>query len=277
MLACGMIVQPTEITREIESLHTSTCPAYVDTDAGAGYIKGVNNPSGRQAVISELIAAELGTWFGLDIPAFAVVERCDIDIKMRDQHQIERGIIEAPVFFSLAVEGMPRDASSETFLSRLDRMSDVSRLVVFDTWIRNFDRHDPRYGDGEENSDNLLYSKSTKRNKYKLIPIDHSLCFFEDAFENVDNIQPEIEDENVYGLFPEFKNCITSEDVSGAIHDLSRLDPIFVNECVNNIPAEWGFGNAEKQQVTQFICQRAAYVVDTISERIVDDPCLPGL
>ena len=96
----------------------------------------------------ELVAAELAVWFGLSIPPFAVIEKCEIEIRMKDwAHRMK-----APLFFSKKVDGFPRDGSA-TIISKLRHPHDISKLVVFDTWIRNTDRYSP----GIANSDNLLF------------------------------------------------------------------------------------------------------------------------
>jgi HipA-like kinase len=277
MVLCGAVVQPSEILREIQTFQTSTCPALVDTDVGYGYIKGVSNPCGPKALICELIAAELGTWFGLEIPPFAIVSSCKIDIPMRNRDGIEIGYIEAPVFFSKAVDGEPRDASDATFLTKLERPPDVAKLVVFDTWIRNLDRHDPRYGEPVENADNLLYARTISGRKYRLIPIDHSLAFYEDDLVLDDDLGALIEDEFVYGCFPEFEGILTSQDVARATGKLADLDRSFVEECVNQIPAQWGLGGASRCRIVEFICERAVFVINTISQKLVADPRFPGI
>ena len=277
MATCGTAVQPSEILREIKTFQTSTCPALVDTDVGHGYIKGVSNPCGPKALICELIAAELGTWFGLGIPHFAIVNICEIDIPMKNADGIEIGVIEAPVFFSQAIDGEPRDASGATFLAKLDRPSDVAKLVVFDTWIRNFDRHDPRYGEPVENADNLLYARTATGRKYRLVPIDHTLSLYEDDFELDGDLQALIEDDHVYGCFREFEGMLTAPDVATATGKLAELDRAFVEGCVNQIPPEWALGNATKGKIVELICGRAAFVVDTISQKLVADPRFPGI
>ena len=276
MLACGQIIQPTVILSEIDTFQTSTCPALVNTDCGQGFIKGVNNPHGSQALICELLAAELGTWFGLKIPHFAIIDRCDIDIRMVRSDKVDVGKIEAPVFYSHGVDGTPRDGS-HTFLSRLENTNDVARLVVFDTWIRNIDRHDNRYGEPVSNSDNLLYVRGKRRNKYNLVPIDHTMCFFDEPFDDVGDLKNYTEDGCVYGYFPEFSDYINPEAVALATSDLTRLRSDFVLQCINNMPLAWKISIATKSKLHELICNRAKFVVSTIAQKIVDEPLLPGL
>lgn len=271
MLACGTVMQPLEIRSEVQGFQTSACPARVTTDCGDGYIKGVNNPCGPDALISELIAAELGTWFGLKIPNFAIVRNCEIDIKMTNRERAFLGFIEAPVFFSSAVEGEARDGGS-TYLKRLQNPADVAKLVVFDTWIRNIDRHDPRVMPASENSDNLLYISGSKQLKYDLAPIDHSMCLFEGAFQDVSDVESFINDEYVYGFFPEFKDYIDSKSLVLALNRLNTLDKNFVSTCLDSVPTEWGMSVEVRNNLELLVCNRAKFVVSTISGKIVDNP-----
>ena len=267
VLACGAECRPATITREIQSFPSSCRPAKVGTDVADGFIKGLGNPQGPSALISELLAAELGTWFGLKIPPFAIVYRCPIQIPML-HHQ---GHIETPVFFSKAIDGTPRDAS-DVFLRRLRSPSDVARLVVFDTWIRNNDR----YVDGAENSDNLLYAASPEKGRYELVPIDHSHCFTDQEIDVdlPDGLAYLTTDDRIYGRYPEFIPFITHDAVDEALADLAQLDPQFVHECVNAIPAEWGLPAALRRPLVDLICGRAAFVVDNLRNGLVD-PVLP--
>tara|TARA_R110002126_G_C10451016_1_gene499609 strand:+ start:333 stop:1151 length:819 start_codon:yes stop_codon:yes gene_type:complete len=268
MLACGTAYQPLEIRREIQLFPSSTRPARVDTDVGEGFIKGTTNPQGVHCLVSELIAAELGVWMGLAIPPFAVVQNCDIDIQMMDHG----GLIDAPMFFSRAIDGTPRDTGT-TFLKRLQKPEDVAKLVVFDTWIRNNDR----FVDGNPNSDNLLYSEVTKGRKYSLVPIDHSHCFVDIGFDTDLPDLSLIEDETVYGLYPEFESFMIPRYVAAATTHLSSLNRSFVEECVNSVPSEWNMSAGSRANTVEFICARAEYVVNTISKKIVDAPELPGI
>ncbi|MGO7300153.1 HipA family kinase [Rhizobium ruizarguesonis] len=268
MLACGNLVCPTEITREIQHFTSSTSPARVATDVGDGFIKSLGNPMGNAALISELVAAELAVWFGLAVPPFAVVHQCDIEIIMRKNG---RPMV-APLFFSSAVEGTPRDGT-EVFLRRLRDKDSVSRLVVFDTWIRNWDRY---YGE-DANSDNLLYSQASVH-KYDLVPIDHSNCFIGGDPTFPDGPAPDhwIEDAGVYGKFPEFDDFITADGITGTLDKLKTLDRNFVTEVVNSVPLAWELGPLARVGLIDFICARATFVVDTLAPKLIDEPPLPG-
>jgi hypothetical protein len=156
MLSCGRVCHPTEVLREIERFPSSARPARVETDVGQGFIKGASNPQGLAALISELIAAELGTWLGLAIPPFAVLRTCNIEIPMLNNGSF----ITPPCFFSFAVDGETFDGT-DGYLKRLSKPEDVAKIIIFDTWIRNADRYNSQ---DDKNYDNLLFVSTKKIN-----------------------------------------------------------------------------------------------------------------
>lgn len=214
-LACGTVCQPGEIRRVVRLFPSSTRPANVITDLGGGYLKGAESPAGSSALISELIAAEIGTRMGLSIPPFAVVTGIEIDIPMLDHH----GHILPPAFFSKHIEGVPSDGTDE-FIKRMEHHGDLARLIVFDTWIRNCDRCFPADGGHayNYNRDNLLFETLGDR-RYRLAPIDHSHCIVDIDFVAAElTDEAKICDENVYGFFPEFQPYIDADAVAGAVY-----------------------------------------------------------
>lgn len=269
-LSCGAVCRPVEVRREIESFGSSTSPIRVDTDAGEGFLKSMGNPMGSAILVSELVSAELASWIGLKVPPFAIVHDCQIDLTMEKNG----APMVPPMFFSRAVDGNTHDGG-DTFLSRLRQPGDIALLVVFDTWVRNWDR----FFDGQDNADNLLYVKADGRRKYDLVPIDHSSCFIGNDVDFPLGPAPEawVLDSNVYGKFPAFDPYINAKSVRRAVERLSQLERDFVIEVVNSVPAQWGFGPNAALSLIDLICGRAEYVVNTIAGRLVDEPEIPGL
>jgi hypothetical protein len=265
VLACGAVCQPTEIQREIEAFPSSTRTVRVATDAGDGFLKAVGNPMGTAVLVSELVGGELGTWFGLALPPFAVVHHCDLQIIMPNI-----GVMNPPMFFSAAVDGEPH--AGDTFSAKLAHPGHAARLAVFDTWIRNCDR----------SADNLLYVKRPGRSlRYEIVPIDHGECFH--GPEGTDfpvGAWPEdrVNDPKVYCQFlDDFGPQLTAAHVADAVGRLATLERAFVDEVVQSVPAAWGLGPVAAGSLADFICRRAEYVVNTISPMLVADPEIPGL
>lgn len=229
------------------------------TDAGAGFIKGLGNPAGDLALISELVAAELGTWLGLNIPPFAIILRCDLQIEMLNHG----GLITPPLFFSSAMDGAPRDGG-DGYLIRLADPGAVARLVLFDTWIRN----DDRCQSGESNSDNLLYTPTHDRSLFNITPIDHSHCFVEGTLQDDLPNEDLLTDPGIYGLFPEFIPFLDECAVDHALDRLSHLQRPFVLAAVNQTPAAWRLPRSEAQDLVDFICGRAIFLQEHFKQML---------
>lgn len=274
VLACGTVCQPGEVRRVARYFRSSTKPALVVTDAGNGYLKGAQSPAGATALISELVAAELGTLMDLDIPPFAVVRAIEIDIPMLDHH----GHILPPAFFSKHIEGVPSDGTDE-FVRRLDDPNDLARLIVFDTWIRNADRCFPTEAEGvyNFNRDNLLFETLGDR-LYRLAPIDHSHCIVNVQFDSAElTDQALIRDEIVYGFFPEFRPYISAGAVAGAVQAMQSINRAALDEIVNSVPPEWGLGGQERLDLVNFFEQRAEFLAQTLPIKLVEQPMLGNI
>ena len=131
-----MTWQPREVLRTIPTLvPTSTKPFHVVTDEGNGFLKMPDNPQGPSALVSELIGTRLAEWFGLEVFHHAViaVSMADLD---PDSSQSEP----VPAFITLEEDGAPWEGSAQE-LRKVENVADFSRIVVFDTWVGNFDRH----------------------------------------------------------------------------------------------------------------------------------------
>ncbi len=114
--------------------------ARIVTDVGPAYIKAMGNRQGPHPLACELVGTQLAAWFGLPTFDFAII-RIDADV---DEIPFFRGgrAASGPAYVTRAVDGHPWGGEAAE-LSTLITPQDVGRLVVFDTWIRNCDRHRP--------------------------------------------------------------------------------------------------------------------------------------
>lgn len=272
MLCCGKEWQPTLIRRVIETLPTSTCVAKVATDAGHGFLKGMDNPAGNHSLATELVAAELAVQFGLRVPPFALVQVEGIEIPMVDRASVQLGVVQpGPAFISREVEGTTGDGGDE-FLRRIANREDVSKLVVFDTWIRNADRCPPNLHDVPYNRDNLFFSIEGRR--FELVAIDHSHCFVEGTLDDLLAGADLLNDGAIYGYFPEFEPFIEAHAVAAAAARLRQIDIALVQAIVASVPKEWGVTAPTREAWVELICGRARRVADFVSAKLVNDPCL---
>ena len=189
--------RPTEVQRVVETFTTSTRPAKVITDAGPAFLKGMDNPQGNGTLACELVAGELARLLGLKTPDFAVLD-LHLDIPMQGYGNMALG----PAFVSRVLPGST-GSEDGSILKNLAAPGDISRLVMFDTWIRNADRWPPEDGImAEPNFENLFFTPNGQ--KFEIIALDHSHCFVEIALDD-ELADPVVAfDERVYGLFPSF-------------------------------------------------------------------------
>ena len=260
MLA-GLHWQPARIERVNRVLATSTKPLLVVTDAGTALVKYMGNRAGLDALVTELLAAELAGRVGLRTPDFAVVEIPDIETN--DPLVTVQG---GPAFFSRWEQAQSLSPNSK-LLANLRRPSDVALLVVFDTWIRNKDRFADDADGGVLNYDNILF-KPDKR-KTQLLVIDHSHAFAETSLED------EIHDfwateETVYGLFNEFAPMLTRHDVKSALDTLCAVAIGEIRDICLSPPPEWGFTAGTANRLADLLVTRANRMSDWLPDAIFD-------
>ncbi len=268
MLFCDQTFSPTEISREIRQIpQSSTNPIEVMTDHGICFIKCAQSPMGKDPLVNEYVASEIGCWLGLKIPPFSILTNSPLKLTLKKN----AADISGPYFCSKKVDASTFDGS-DLYLNRLKCQQDIAMLVLFDTWLRNWDR----YFESEQNLDNLLFGWRAKSPKLDLIPIDHSECLRSPGAPCWD-MEEEICDEAVYGNFPAFEPYLSISSVRAAVSKLRSLDPGHVSEIVAAIPGAWLDSSSERDQIHNFLVKRAQYVVDTFEDHILGEPPLPGM
>lgn len=253
MLCCGRDWRPQTVRRVIETLPTSTAPVKVATDDGIGFLKGIGNPAGLDSLATELVCGELARWLGLITPDFSVINVADLRI------DLARGgpLVSGPAFISREVDYLPFDGA-DLMLRKLKDISQVSQLIVFDTWIRNQDRYAPDPNSGMINRDNLFFKPNGR--KVDLVAFDHSHCFVAGTLEDDLNGPGIIEDESVYGFFPEFSPFVRADAVGQVVDRLKEMNTAVASAIVDSIPVEWGLTTQLRSRWVDIICERAQRV-----------------
>lgn len=247
-LQAGRRWQPTRIERVNNVLNTSTKPLLVVTDMGLALLKYIGNAQGNDALVAELLAAELAAMAGLTTPDFAV-ERIP-EIPTRDPFIIAQA---GPAFFS-RWQPAASLAPNSRLLRALRDPKDIARLVVFDTWLRNKDRFSEDIFGGVTNYDNILIVPD--KQKSKLLVIDHSHAFTETTLENEINADWANE-EQVYGLFNEFAPMLRRRDVESAINLICSLALSDIRDVCRSSPVEWGFVPQLADTLAELLVERA--------------------
>jgi hypothetical protein len=260
--------QPQTILRFIESFDTSASTTLVATDAGDGYLKPLGNPTGPHLLACEWVGTNLAKLFGLSTFDFALIQITEDDeIPLSNGNLAQQGT----AFITRKEDGFTWGGSVDE-LQALENPQDISRLVVFDTWTLNCDRHHPDKTKRKPHYDNVfLSSENTRRNRFRLKAMDHTHCFtcgrdLTNRLVHIDLIQ----DEQIYGLFSGFLPYLKYDAISRAINDLNNVTQNDVDIIVQAIPNEWEVSEAARQALTEFIIRRAAFIIDD-AERIIKE------
>lgn len=255
-----MTWQPTCISQFVEARKSSTMVVIVETDAGPGFLKAMGNPEGEHALACDWVGTQLAKWFGLSTLEQAIVEFDGIpEITLFDGNLA----VEGPALVTRAIKGDSWSGERRQ-LGRLQNPDDISRLVVFDTWILNRDRHSAN----RQNRDNVFLSAESQQ--LELLAIDHTHCFGTSGGELTERVAHigNCRDRAVYGLFPEFKRFLSKDVVSKAVEQLGRIDESTVKGIVADIPGRWHVPERAKAALVGLVLQRAAYVAETIFEKL---------
>ncbi len=261
--------QPSTIRRFIKAFPTSACTALVETDAGKGYLKALGGPEGPHTLACEWVATQLAGWFGLSTFDCAIIPVTEVDeIPFCNGKKAQIG----PAFITRAESGEPW-SGEQSQLDKLINPQDINRLIVFDTWTLNCDRHswpaDGKPGKPRVNRNNVFLSEEAPQGQLLLKAMDHTHCFtcgreLSRSLRNIDTIR----DPRVFGLFPEFRTFLDRGQIRQAVTDLRRVDRTEVVRIMQEIPREWEVASEALDALADLAVGRAAYVAATIESRL---------
>lgn len=256
--------KPTQLLEVAGSVDTSTGATEVMTDAGRAFIKPMGNRQGPHVLATDWVGTHLANWLGLSTFDIAI-----LPLDEDDSFDLPRGYSAkpGPAFAARAMNGEPW-GNSGLQLDVLVNPDDISRLVVFDTWTLNCDRHHHNLDARRPNPDNVyLSSEDVEPGKRKMIAMDHGLCFIrsgEDLTPKLANID-KTKDDNVFGLFPNFRDRLSQEVVENSIVRLQEMEADIADKILNTIPDEWEVSSDTRNAWSTLICTRANYVAENIS------------
>ena len=262
--------QPTSLLQVGESYDSSTGTTEVLTDAGRAYIKPLGNRQGPHVLATDWVGTHLAKWFGLSTFDVAILELGETDtFPLPRNHRAASGSALA----SRAVEGFAWGGTASE-LDNLVNPEDVTRLVVFDTWTLNCDRHFPDPAARKPNKDNVfLATEGVEPGKSRLLAIDHGLCFIrsgEDLTARVAQID-KVQDSRVYGLFPAFAGRLRQDMIDRCVERLRSVTPELAAKIVDTIPSDWEVAASARAALVELISRRAPFVADNIRQWIDRD------
>jgi hypothetical protein len=253
--------KPTRLIEVARSADTSTGATRVSTDVGRAYIKPMGNRQGPHVLATDWVGTHLAKWFGLSTFDIAV-----LTLAADDRFPLPRGYTAqpGPAFAARAMAGDPWGKSGLQ-LDVLVNPEDVTRIVVFDTWTLNCDRHHHDLTVRKPNYDNIyLSSEGLEPGKRRLIAMDHGLCFIrsgEDLTLRLAHID-KLRDEHVYGLFPEFREKLREDIIEVCAARLKEMDIATARAMIATVPTEWEVSNEAREAWAELIYRRAGFVAD---------------
>lgn len=204
----------------------------------------------------------------LELPTF---DFALIEVGQDDEIPLASGslALPGPAFITRFEKGIPWGGKANE-LKKLANPKDIGRLVLFDTWTRNCDRHHPDPKKRKPNWDNVFFSREgVPRTQFLLKAIDHTHCFTcgGNLTSRLADIH-QVKDEGIYGLFPEFEQFLNRNDMKRAVSDLQAINRSQVEEIVLAIPGEWKVDRPARDALVKFICDRAMFLAkDFIGRR----------
>lgn len=250
--------QPTKFLRFERGFPTSMCTAEVMTDAGRAYLKAMGNPEGPHALACELVATHLARWFGLQTFDFAILRLTDAD----EVPFGEKGVAEpGPAFVTRAEDGHTWGGDAGE-LDLIENPEDMTRLVVFDSWVRNVDRQPPAGATRKPNLRNVFLSaEKVPAGRLRLLAMDHTHTFTwgRELTRRLGHMDM-TEDPAVYGLFPPFLDFLSADVLESCRQKLRDVSRGVVAPFVDAIPREWDVSSEGRDALKDFLCGRAAFL-----------------
>ena len=165
--------QPITIRRPDKLFATATETVRVTTDAGPGFLKALGNKGGPHYLAADWLGTQLAAWLGLPTFEFAIIQ-----VTKHDEIKFKAGYaLPGPAFITREQSGMTWGGTPKE-LDSLVNPADIGKLVLFDTWTRNCDRHPPDLAMRKPNLGNVFLSnKGMTGGKFELIVMDHTHCF----------------------------------------------------------------------------------------------------
>ena len=244
-------------------MKTGTMALRVQTDQGSAILKAMGNPEGPHVLVCDLVGTRLAEWFGLPTFEFGTISVvAEYGLTFLEDGEVEPG----PAFVT---KYDPGDVwgGMERQLKQLSNPDDITRLVVFDTWTRNCDRHSP---DGQRiNRNNVYLSEDAPPGNLLLRAMDHSHCFtcghpLSPKIANIDRVK----DEGIYGLFPEFLPWLDCRIVAQAVEKLRSFTKHDAQVMTQAIPGEWDVDGTTREALVQFLASRAAFLSSSIMDKL---------
>lgn len=253
--------KPEKIVRFVKNLPSGAGTILVETDQGPGYLKAIGNPGGEHCLACEYVGTQLAQWFGLSTFEFTLIEVTEVDeLPFAKDGNAKPG----PAYITRKEKGSSWGGKKRE-LRKLVNPDDLTLLVIFDTWTLNWDRYSttdmakPRI-----NRDNVFLSEEGPPGQLVLKAMDHTHCFTRSELTRKMAHLDKVMDARVYGLFPEFRPFLNEKAAKRAIKRMNSFSQIEAANIVQSIPKEWDVTEGAREALSEFLVNRAEYLVPSI-------------
>lgn len=255
---------PTSFVGFIRGFDTSVGTSEILTDAGPAFIKALGNRGGPHHLASEWVGSNLARWFGLPTFDFAILR-----LHEGDHVPFVRGGCAAPgpAFVTRSEAGTTWDVNLDQ-LNALANPQHIGRLIVFDTWVLNWDRHPPDSSRRPNYGNVYLSEVGAPPGRFLIKAMDHTHCFGcrgGELTRRIDGLD-HIRDERIFGLFPLFRPLVDLNEVEASCRQLATLPRGEVERIVAAIPSEWEVSAEVRGKLVEQITRRAVFVAERFSD-----------
>jgi len=250
--------KPTQIVRVFSrDIGTATSPVVVMTDKGIGYFKAVENDEGSFALAREFIGTSLATWLGLSTFNYCLFNfDGELKIILENGRLVGKGV----GFMTKEEPGYYGDRTI-SMLNRLANKEDITRLVCFDTWIRNVDRCF-KYDDKLQTNWNNVFMSVASKKQFTLKAMDFTHAFWGNLDQKMDKAT-NVNDEEIYGLFPEFVPFLKKDIAIKTCKKIAKIQEKTIRSYIESIPDDWNIVQDTREAWIRFVIERANFVSST--------------
>lgn len=263
--------RPTTFLRYIETVESSSRTAIIETDAGRAYLKAINNPQGVHVLACDWLGTKLARRFGLSTFDVSILQITD-----DDEIPLDGGLSQiGPAFVARSENGTT--LGGEKAFAKVTNLDDLAKIIVFDTWTKNCDRHGPglgKAGEARENLDNLFLSEeNAPKGKFVLKPIDfgHIITCGRELNARIANIDS-IREERVYGFFPFFDGHVSRDHIIEESERLRTINNDQWQDLIADLPADWNVNDETKEAIDRFLIGRARFLADEFPRLLPAEP-----
>ena len=174
-----------------------------------------------------------------------------------------------PAWITRKEEGLSWSGEEED-LKLLANPEDLAGLVVLDTWILNCDRHCPAIHSTRINRNNVFLARRQPfDDALTLVVMDHTHAFtcgraLTQKLAGIDRVKSD----DIYGLFPEFRQWMTARHMHDACDRLAGIPDSAIREVIDGTPDAWLEDSTLREVIERFLTGRRDYLAPDLTTRI---------